>query len=256
MTTTTTPDNQASPTQPEIDDYVPEVVASDLRRAVGSRWQRLGQNLKKNLKQVVVAGAVGLAVGLLINMYVLRGVGNAPQSGVFWFVVMLLASMSITNIIMSGPSQFFSDIAGYPKRIVKLVKDAGDTALVHVLFGFAGGTLITWLLGPWASGALAIGVLVSLATFIRPIVVGGAMVAWRAIVVRVAPKNPAATPPEAMTVTILGSSTAMALAVFLHNMTTRLIIGGIAVVLAVGLSVTARRSTSDQEPQPATGPPP
>jgi hypothetical protein len=177
---------------------------------------------------------LGLAVGLGISFGVAWLVGPPPagqvRDGLAWVVVTTTVTALVTRLCLVGPVQFGRDLRGFPSRIVAMVRDDGSAALAHVLLGFSAGSLITYLLGPSLSGALGVGLFIGLGTFLRPILVGGALVLWRWVVTRVSRSNPAEAGLEAMTVSMLGSTAAMALALAVPSASLRLAIGVAAIV--------------------------
>jgi hypothetical protein len=213
----------------------PAVTGRDWRRAVRSRIGRTWTVLRRSWPRLLLGLAVGIGSSIALAVLLGPPPNGQVRTGLAWVVATTTATGLITRLCLVGPRAFATDLREFPGRIVAIVRADGSAALAHVLLGFAAGSLVTWLLGPALSGALGIGLFIGLGTFLRPIIVGGLMVLWRWIVGRVSPRNPAEAPLEAMTVSILGSTAAMALALVVPSAGLRLLIGMVAVIAGLVL---------------------
>ncbi len=242
-----------------IPEDPPAISLGGYKQLLSTRVSAFLKDMTANLPKMLLAGAIGAGVGYLTNVYVMAyrkdgyqvppggiasGQGNLVRGTSFWFVASMVISAIITHFVMVGPERFSSDVREFPGRIRKLITGDGEAALAHALFGFGGATLITWVLGPSLSGAVAVGLVLSMATLVRPVVTGGLMVAWRWILGKVAPQNPAKTRMESVAVSTLGAAGAMALAVVVHSNGLRFIFGFAAIVGALVLTGRINVKTS------------
>ena len=216
-------------------DPLPVISGAQWRRAVRARLSRAAAMLRANWPRVLLGLVVGLGVSLLLAFLTPDQQVGPVRGGLAWFALTAIVTGLTTRLAMVGPRTFWQDVQGFPRRIVGMVRADGRAAGVHILLGFAAGTLITWLLGPALAGLLGVGLFVSLGTVLRAFIVGGAMVAWRWLVSRVAPRNPVGNPLDATAVGFLGASAAMALALAVPSTSVRLAIGLVAVVAALVL---------------------
>lgn len=241
----------AADSLPLDDAFVTEVDPNAWWRLVKQRATGLWSQLSVSGPRIAIAAAVGLGIGYLTNVFVMayRADGfNVPSGGVasgqgnlvrgvsFWFVFSMIVSAVVTHAINVGSEQFIDDIRNYRVRMLSLFASDGEAATAHALFGFAGATLITRLLGPSLSGAVGIGLLVALGTVLRPMIVGAIMIAWRWVVRRIAPTNPSRSRSESVTVSTMGAAAAMALAIIVPGTTIRLVLGLAAIVVALVLT--------------------
>jgi hypothetical protein len=208
----------------------PLVTGRDWRRAVRRRIARAGAVLRTTWPRVLLGLALGIGISFGVAYLVGPSAPGQVRDGLGWLVATTTVTGLVTRLCLVGPRQFARELRRFPGRIVSIVREDGSAALAHVLFGFAAGSLITWLLGPTLSGALGVGLFIGLGTFLRPIVVGGAMVVWRWVVTRASRTNPAEAGLEAMTVSILGSTAAMALALAVPSASLRLVLGVGAII--------------------------
>ncbi|MEZ4595446.1 MAG: hypothetical protein R3C32_00690 [Chloroflexota bacterium] len=224
---------------------IPLVTSRDWRRAVQERVARSLSNLSANWPRVLLGVVIGLVITLVLGVLAPRPADGPVRGGLGWFALSGITTGLATRLCMVGPRAFVHDVAGFPGRIVAMVIDAGDAAAIHLLLGFASGTLITWLLGPFLAGVTGVGLLLALGTFLRPIVVGASMVVWRWVVTRIAPRSPVSTPIDGMAVSLLSASAAMALTSLIPSVWARAALGIGAVVLALLLRRPARRTGLD-----------
>jgi hypothetical protein len=233
--------------------------------------RRVRQNLGVRVKAGAISAAVGYGVGWLANVWVMArkydgyvvpsgsaatGEGNLVRGSLFWFVIAAVVSAVVNYRLLVGRERFWQEVRGFPATIRRVVRTDGDTALVHVLWGFAGAVIVTMLLGPALSGAVAVGLLVSMATVLRPFVTGTLMTGWRWALRHFATHSrPGAdtgaaarpgghgvyAPSVALTVGLLGSIAAMAFASLARENSTRLFFG---VAAGVGAYVLSRRAAA------------
>lgn len=235
--------------------------------------RRVRQNLRARVKAGIISAVVGYGVGWLANVWVMArdydgyvvpsgsaatGEGNLVRGSLFWFVIAAVVSAVVNYRLLVGRERFWQEVRGFPATIRRLVRTDGDTALVHILWGFAGAVIVTMLLGPALSGAVAVGLLVSMATVLRPLVIGTLMTGWRWALRHFAthsrpsadtgaPGGPSHgghgvhAPSVALTVGLLGSIAAMAFAYLAPSDSTRLFVG---VAAGVGAYALSRRAAA------------
>ena len=148
----------------------------------------------------------------------------------------MVISAVVCYRIQVGSERFWADVRSFPNSIKELARADGHGAKAHALFGFAGATILTYLLGPSLSGAVGIGVLAALGTLYRPVLIGGLSLAWKWVTRRVAPQHEHRAPAQAVTVTTLGGAGAMALAIVISEPSLRFLFAIVAVIAAVVLS--------------------
>lgn len=257
--TTKEPDPTTASAEPTaISAHTPtsERAASDLWKQVfRDSWTRLRQNWKRAL----IAALIGAAAGWLVNVAIMAvryegfrvpsgsptsGQGNIIRGSLFWFAASAVVSAVVNYRLMAGRERFWAEVRGFPETIRSMIYADGERALTHALAGFAGSVLFVFVLGPSLSGILALGVLLAVGTFLRPLVVGSLMAVWRWVMSRVAPR--ATQPPaQAITVALLGGISAMAVGFFVRGTTILLLLALAAGVAAVML---AKRQTIPSGP--------
>lgn len=251
----------SAPPSVEQDLWVPDVDSDSWWRVTKASARRLVSGLRSNWHRTLLCAVIGWGIGWLANLWVMArkydgfrvpsgsaatGDGNLVRGASYWFVVSMIVSAIINYRINVGSARFWSEVRGFPSTIRRMVSDDGSSAAAHLLYGFAGGTLITFTLGPSLSGAFAVVVLVAVATLLRPLLVGGLMLAWRWVVGRLAPQSPNRTPVQAVTVATLGSAAAKTFAALVVDSTAKLVFG-------VGAVVAAWMMTQRAKPSVATG---
>jgi hypothetical protein len=237
----------------DVDRAIEETFALDTKvygRFATSRVAAYLNALPRMAPRMAVCAAIGIAVGWLANVITMAGKydgfvvppgttatgqGNVVRGASFWFVASLLVSATASHRINAGSERFWNDVRTFPDTIRSLLRN-DDAAMVHALWGFAGATLITYTLGPSLSGAVAVGLVVAVGTFFRPILTGALLLSWRWVVKKVAPQSPNRTGVQAVTVSTLGGAGAMALAVLVTGSGLRLLLGIGAAVGAVALA--------------------
>jgi hypothetical protein len=209
------------------------VTGRDWRRVVRRRIGRAVAALRTTWPRVLLGLAIGIGISFGVAWLAGPPAPGQVRDGLAWVVLTSTVTALATRLCLAGPRQFARDVVGFPGRMVSIVRADGSGALAHVLLGFAAGSLITWLLGPALSGAVGVGLFIGLGTFLRPILVGAAMVVWRWVVARASRSSPAEAGLEAMTVSMLGSTAAMALALAVPSAGLRLVIGVAAVIVGL-----------------------
>ncbi len=255
------------PAPAPLDDAAFEAEVSGLLEPTRADWRRMVRttltgvvtNLRRNPRKVLLCMAAGWAVGWLVNVWVMArnyggfvvpsgspvvGQGNIVRGASYWFVVSLVVTALLNYRIMAGGERFWTDVRGFPEGIKRLVRDDGAKATAHLLFGAAGGLLLTYTLGPSLSSVVAVGTALVLVSLLRPVVVGGLLLAWRAVIARLAPTADRGS-LQTTAVATLGGAAALASSIAIHSPTLR-------ILLAVGAAGTAVALSRGRAPSSAT----
>lgn len=222
---------------------------------------------KKNAVKALLFGAAGAAIGWLINVYVMAktydgfyvpsgaattGKGNAVWGSMIWLLGSTIVGTVVSYRLAVGSEQFWKEVRGFPSTMRAVVRDDGDRALVHGLWGFAGAMLFVLILAPSFSGLMAVGVLVLLGSTLRPLVTGITLAVWRAVGKRFFPERPVQPGVSSLVVASLGSAGALAMGFLIAEPSTRFAVGA----LAAGAAYLITKKAAADPPPPAAAPPP
>lgn len=214
---------------------------------------------KKNALKALLFGAVGAAIGWLVNVYVMAktydgfyvpsgaattGKGNAVWGSLIWLLASTIVATVVSYRLSVGSEQFWKEVRGFPSTMRAVVRDDGDRALVHGLWGFAGSMLFVLILAPSFSGLMAVGVLVLLGSTLRPLVTGITLAIWRTVGKRFFPERPVQPAVSSLVVASLGSVSALALGFLISDLSTRFAVGALAAGAAYLITKKASTATA------------
>ncbi|HEV2952709.1 MAG TPA: hypothetical protein VG015_01290 [Candidatus Dormibacteraeota bacterium] len=233
----------------------------------------LGHWLGQNLRMALVSAVVGAVIGYISNVWLIAveyngyvkvppgapavGEGNTLNGQVFWAIAMTVSFAVWSFYRGKGVHQLVDDLRALPESFRLMLTDAGARARVGLLWGAAGGLLITSFVSPWIGAALGLGLVACVAGFLGRVVVALAMRIWQAVAGKVAPT---AQPPSSavMMVAILGGAGTTVLGLILPSdlslagLPGRLVLG----VAFGGVAFFSSRPRSRQGPSVPAGAPP
>ncbi|MGI8608058.1 MAG: hypothetical protein ACR2MY_02335 [Candidatus Dormibacteria bacterium] len=179
---------------------VVEVTAGGRARALGEavvEWVK--KDLKFTLLFMVLAALLSWLGNVVLVAVYYDGIGKVPDGApaigsanqvtgsIFWGLLMAIIFGLIAYRMQVGGKRFWADVRGFPGSLSRLLRNDGNAALGHILWGVAGSMLVAATLAPTVSLVFAGGFLVLMGRVLRGVITGLLMKAWRAIVGFVAP---------------------------------------------------------------------
>lgn len=227
------------------------------RAALGAFGHGFVAWIKSSAERVIVYAVIGFAVGWVFNVVVMAvgydGYGKVPKGGpatgagngvggsVFCFGATAIIAGLVAHRRRVGGEQFWSDVRGFPGTVTALTRQDASGAGVHALWGFAGFMLVISLIGPWLVGIVAVGFLVGVVGYFRPLVTGVLMITWQWVGSKVRPQGVPAPAPPLMVVAGLGGLAAVAVGLVLPDQASRALVG---IAAGVAAFVLGRRQVS------------
>ncbi|HEV2953959.1 MAG TPA: hypothetical protein VG015_07700, partial [Candidatus Dormibacteraeota bacterium] len=180
-----------------------------------------------------ISAVAGFVIGWLYNFVIMSVVYNGwgkvpiggPSVGGQNTQIGSLISFSGSAIIFAlygfrksmGKERFNAAVRNFPAHLKAFWEEDREAAAAHFLWGMGGALLVTALVGPWLSGVLAIGFLVGFVGYLRPLLRGVLMIAYRVTVTKIRPDRHRPLKQGTMAVGGMGAVAAMAVGVIVNN---------------------------------------
>ena len=226
-------------------------------KAFGRRFKSW---IQASAERAIIYAAVGFAVGWLYNAAVMAvgyngygkvppggpatGQGNEVQGAVFTFVATALIVAVVAHRRRVGGERFWADVRNFPSAVASLTRQDTAGGAVHLLWGFAGSMVVIFAIGPWITGALAVGFLVGIIGIFRSLITGMLLTAWQAVGRRVRPGGVPSPAPPAMVVAGLGGLLAVAVGLIVVDQPIQLLAAAAA---AVGAFLLGRQQLTTRQ---------
>ena len=234
------------------------------RRRTGRRAPTLGQiargvvaRIRSNWKRTAIFAAMGFALSWIANAYVMgkkydgynspsktspvTGKGSVVVGSIFWFLFTTVLFAIVGYRLKVGKERFWESVREFPQTLRGLVRDNPDKATVQALVGFASAIVVMLFVGPALTSLIAVGVLVFVASALRPLMTAIVSALWRQVLGKVLTTPPRQPGPDVIAVGSMGAVGAAVLSMAVDGRTARVFFAIVAVVAAIAL---ARRQGS------------
>ena len=220
---------------------------------------------KHNAWKALLFGLVGAGVGWLANVYIMAkvydgygvppgaavtGKGNFVWGSLIWMLASMIVSTVVGYRFSVGKERFWSDVRAFPSTMVSSVRNDGDQAVVHLLWGFAGSMIFVLLLAPSFSALVAVGIMVLLGSALRPLVTGLTLTIWRVVGKRLFPGRPVQPSIVSLVVTSMGTAMAFAAGYIVQSGSARFGVGAAAALAAFVITQSRKGSPAPTPPAP------
>ena len=159
---------------------------------LGRIWRWCVATAKASWKRMLVFAAMGFVLSFVFNAYIMgkkydgfrspnrvapvTGKGSTLVGVVFWFAFTTILFAVVGYRMKVGKERFWAAVREFPQTVRALVTREPDAALTRILSGFAGALVIMLLIGPSLTAVFAGGVLLFVASALRPVL--AALVGW------------------------------------------------------------------------------
>lgn len=167
---------------------------------LGRIWRFMVARAKESWKRLLVFAALGFALSFVFNAYIMgkkydgfrspnrvapvTGQGSALAGMLFWFLFTTLLFAVVGYRMKVGKERFWDSVREFPRTLRGLVRREPETALTRALVGFAGALVVVMLIGPSLTALAGAGVLLLVASALRPVLAALVGALWNGLLRR------------------------------------------------------------------------
>jgi hypothetical protein len=167
---------------------------------LGRVWRFMVARAKASWKRLLVFAALGFALSFVFNAYVMgkkydgfrspsrvapvTGQGSMLVGMVFWFLFTTVVFAVVGYRMKVGKERFWDSVREFPQTLRGLVRKEPDAVLTRALLGFAGALVVVMVIGPSLTALVGAGVLVFVASALRPVLAALVGALWRGVLRR------------------------------------------------------------------------